>query len=289
MLLNPASILIGLLVVFGPDPVNLTNNPGGDFEPIWSPDGKYIAFYSDRNPSGKCRYKIFTMKSDGSDQTKLPGSECDFRPVFSPDGKKLAFDSARDGNHEIYTVNVDGTDLKRLTRSESYDSSPRWSADGKMIVYFSGNSQSIYKDSDIYIMNADGSDPRNLTNSKGGGETYPFFSPDGKRIAFTSYRDGNAEIYIMDADGSDQRRLTNNPARDDNARWSPDGAIINFGTNRDGNYEVYTMNADGSEKQNVTSHPSNDVDMSWSPDGRRVAFASKRSGNYEIWTMPAPK
>lgn len=281
-------LLFTLIIKVGGEPTNLTNNSAGDFEPMWSPDGKKIAFYSDRNPVEKCKYKILIMDADGSNQKELPNTDCDFRPVWSPDGKKLAFDSGRDGNHEIYTINIDGTDLRRLTNSPNYDSSPRWSPDGKKIVYFSGSTEKDYGNSEIYIMNTDGTGKENLT-IKEGSDTYPFFSPDGKKIAFTSYRDGNAEIYVMDADGSNQQRLTNNSARDDNARWSPDGKQIGFGTDRDGYYEVYVMDSDGQNKQNISQNPSNDVDISWSPNGNQITFASKRTGNYEIFLMENPQ
>ena len=264
--------------------VNLTNSLAGEYEPMWSPDSKKIAFYSDRNPEGKCKYKIFIMNSDGSNQKQLKNSNCDFRPVFSPDGKKLAFDSGRDGNHEIYTVNIDGTNLKRLTNSQNYDSSPRWSPDGKRIVYFSGSIQKDYGNSDIFLMNSDGTNKINLTKNERS-DTYPMFSPDGKKIVFTSYRDGNAEIYVMNSDGSNQMRLTNNLSRDDNPRWSSDGKQIGFGTNRDGNYEIYVMDIDGKNKKNISKHSSNDVDISWSPNAKKIAFASKRTGNYEIFLM----
>jgi len=272
-----------------PQPVNLTQNSGGDFEPMWSPDGKRIAFYSNRNAPAKPRFQVFMINADGTGEMKLPGSNEDFRPVWSPDGKRFAFDSYRDGNHEIYVVNADGSNPLRLTNDPVYDSSPRWSPDGKKLVYFSGSEPAdkgdhSYGNADIWMMNADGSNKIRLTQVEGD-DTYPFWSPDGKKIAFTSYRDGNAEIYVMKADGSQQTRLTNNPARDDNARWSPDGRKIGFGSKRDGNYEVYVMNADGSDQTNLTRHPADDVDPSWSPDGRKIAFASKRDGDYEIYVM----
>jgi Tol biopolymer transport system component len=282
-------LMIGaLLFSASSNPVNLTRHGSSDAEPMWSPDGKKIAFYSDRNAGTQSRFRIYLMNADGSSQVELPGSRADFRPVWSPDGKQLAFDSYRDGNHEIYTVNEDGSNLKRLTNGPAYDSSPRWSPDGRKIVYFSGPDwkpgASNYGASDIWLMNADGSGKVRLTMSEGD-DTYPFFSPDGRRIVFTSWRDGNAEIYVMNADGSNQRKLTNNPARDDNARWSPDGKKIGFGSNRDGNYEVYLMNADGSEQTNLTRHPGNDVDPAWSPDGKKLAFVSNRDGNYDIYVI----
>src|SRR5215510_7943670 len=95
-------------------------------------------------------------------------------------------------------------------------------------------------------MNADGSNLTNLTKNP----TYdrgPIWSPSGRRIAFISDRDGNAEIYVMNADGSNPIRLTKNPTSDWFPVWSPSGRRIAFVSSRDGNEEIYVMNADGSE------------------------------------------
>jgi TolB protein len=89
-------------------------------------------------------------------------------------------------------------------------------------------------------MNADGSNVRRLTNHPAV-DYWPVWSPDGKRIAFTSNRDGNYEIYVMNADGSAPRNVTQNPAQDNYATWSPAGKRIAFISNRSGGYDVYVM------------------------------------------------
>ena len=93
-------------------------------------------------------------------------------------------------------------------------------------------------------MDADGDNPRRLTDHDAG-DGFPSWSPDGRRIAFDSDRDGNIEVYVMDADGANPRRLTDHDASDGFPSWSPDGRRIAFGSNRDGNWEVYAMDADG--------------------------------------------
>ena len=119
------------------------------------------------------------------------------------------------------------------------------------------------------------------------GNDAPSFSPDGTRIAFTSFRDGNGEIYVMNADGSAERRLTRNAAHDDHAAWSPDGRRIAFASTRDDNHDIYVMNADGSEQRQLTNHPNNDYSPTWSPDGTRIAWRSDRDRNGEIYVMNA--
>src|SRR5215204_3542268 len=106
----------------------------------------------------------------------------------------------------------------------------------------------------------------------------PAWSPDGRRIAFYSERDGNAEIYVMNADGTGVTRLTNTRADEGYPAWSPDGRTISFDSDRDGNFDVFAMNVDGTNVRPLTRHPGRDVSASWSPDGRAIVFMSDREG-----------
>jgi TolB protein len=119
------------------------------------------------------------------------------------------------------------------------------------------------------------------------GNDAPSWSPDGRQIAFTSFRHGRGDIFVMNTDGSGERRITSNPTHDDLATWSPDGSRIAFVSSRDGNLELYVMNADGSGQTRLTTNPEEDFSPSWSPDGRRIAFRSNRDDNGEIYTMNA--
>jgi Tol biopolymer transport system component len=139
---------------------------------------------------------------------------------------------------------------------------------------------------DIYVMDADGSDQIRLTQRPSGNRS-PAWSPDGSRIAFVSYRDGNDDIYVMDADGSNQTRLTRDPSGGWSPAWSPDGSRIAFESYRDGNDDIYVMDADGSNQTRLTRDPSGDWSPAWSPDGSRIAFVSYRDGNDDIYVMDA--
>src|SRR5262249_11110274 len=154
---------------------------------------------------------------------------------------KIVFVSTRDGNEEIYTMNVNGSNQTRLTNNIAFDYSPSFSPDGSKIVFYSDRSG--LSKLDIYVMNAnDGSNQQQLT-SNSAVNAFPSFSPDGKQIAFASTRDsGKYQIYIMSADGLNQNRLTGNSANDLEPVFSPDGKKIAFYSDRDGNYEIYVMN-----------------------------------------------
>ena len=219
---------------------------------------------------------------------------------------QIAFFSRRDGNPEIYVMDADGSNQRRLTNHPDKDWAPSWSPDGKRIVFFSNRDGHVHvihgwSTSEIYVMDADGGNPQNLTNNPGD-DRDPSWSPDGKRIAFSSARDRdnpqNYEIYVMGTDGGNEQKLTENPNEDQHPSWSPDGKHIVFSSDRKGHFigefgitsEIYVMDADGDNQQRLTENRQNDWHPSWSPDGKRIAFASDRKGdfeNFEIYVMDA--
>ncbi|MBW2966630.1 hypothetical protein KY342_06010, partial [Candidatus Woesearchaeota archaeon] len=192
------------------------------------------------------------VNEDNSGQVNLTSNNpviSTFYPKWSPDGTKILFESEKDGNREIYTVDISSLVQTRLTNNSALDDMGSWSPDGTKITFRS------YRDGngEIYTMNsADGSNQDRLTNNMYN-DYSPIFSPDGTKIAFVSIRDGNTEIYKMDIDGSNQTNLTNNSANEYDPRWSPDGTKIAFCSNRDGNYEIYIMDGDGSNIQRFTN------------------------------------
>jgi Tol biopolymer transport system component len=237
---------------------NLTNHPGEDRDPAWSPDGTRIAFSSDRGGNED----IWVMNADGSGLVNLTNDpNADRTPAWSPDGTRIAFSSDRAGKgfDDIWVMNADGTEPIQLTDNAANNGGPCWSPDGQRIAFTSG----LYSTQNIVVMNADGSEQEVRTSLSINFE--PSWSPDGRRIVFGSRRTGNEEIYIMNADGSEQTNLTNNPAIEWYPSWLPDGKHVVFMSDRDGNGEIYIMDADGSNPVRLTVNPAEDSFPAWGP------------------------
>ena len=161
-----------------------------------------------------------------------------------------------------------------------------------------GNRDGNRANYEIYVMEVDGNNQQRLTDNDFF-DTSPSWSPDGKRIAFSSRRDGHFigefglsyEIYVMDADGGNEQRLTENRKTDSSPSWSPDGKWIAFTSDRKGddvNFEIYVMDANGENTRRLTNNRVYDAFPSWSPDGERIVFVSNPDGkheNYEIYVM----
>jgi len=252
----------------------------------------------------------------------------DAYPSTSPDGSKVAFISNRDGNYELYIMDIDGKNQRRLTHNSVVEKSPSWAPDGNSIVFVSEREgdNDIYKidlrsleiqkvfsssydpkwspdgsmiafsslnfgegtSADIYIKDIYQNKPIKLTDTPSF-DTQPSWSPDGKKIAFISDRDDNWEVYSMNVDGTYQTNLSKNPAEEASPCWSYDGNKIVFVSTRDGNYEIYIMNADGTNPERLTNNPAKDLWPSWMPDDSGIVFYSNRDGNGEIYLMELEK
>ena len=272
---------IYLMNADGTDVERLTDNPGFDGAPAWSPDGTKIVFASSRDGNSD----IYIMDADGSNEVRLTTHEADDGgPSWSPDGSMIAFESDRSGSPQVWRTNVEagnwGYNLTQLTDDHPLgrvNNFLAWSPDGLWIAFEADRDRD---DPEIYLANAvDGSNQQRLTFTRALDEV-PTWSPDGARIVYSTDRDGepqngNYEIYIMNADGSDKRRLTNVPGADSYPSVSPDGTRIVFDSSRDGATEIYVMNIDGTNQVRLTTTGSGargdqrrvfNRNPAWSPD-----------------------
>ena len=172
----------------------------------WSYDGSSVVF-TVREGTGQ---GIYIRNPDGVNEVRLTDTH-DYNPCWSPNSHKIAFISERDGNPEIYVMNSDATELKRITHTDGTEYDIAWSPDGRKLAYASDQDGSA----EIYVVDIRSGDSQRLTRNNVR-DDQPVWSRDGDRIAFVSYLDGDGEIVMMDPDGKNQQRLTNN-AHDDYA------------------------------------------------------------------------
>ena len=250
----------------------LTDNRFGDYNPAWSPDGTRIAFASNRHGNEE----LYVMDADGRNVKRLTrNAASDLSPAWSPDGRRIAFvRRSAAGGGEIFVMNADGTGTPRRISPRAVRDhgsySPDWSADasGERIVFSSG--ALTPENAELYVVRPNGTGLKRLTFTKGDVETlgddgFPAWSPDGRRIAFTSNRTQDNEIWVMRADGKGQRRLAGFAGRDDLfPTWSQDGGRLAF-SSRDalGKSLIHLVGADGKGLKRLTAGDE--------PDWRRSA------------------
>jgi hypothetical protein len=185
--------------------------------------------------------------------------------VLSPDRTRMALSSDRAGSYDLYVVDADGRNLRRLTVDAGAEGEPAWTPDGIRIVY---TSTALTGVSQISSIRADGSDPRQLTSSTGGNRS-PEVSPDGRTIAFVSLRDGNAKIYEMDLEGTNPRRITKSSDRESSPHFLSSGDLV-FATER----RVLRIVSGAPVPAVVLQSDQPIVAMDVSGDGERIAYVA---------------
>ncbi len=262
------------IYVMSPDgslQTNLTNlRKSSDVDPSWAPNGRKLAFSSDRIERGNA--EVYVMNADGTGVTQLTNAPGEDRGTsFTSDGS-IVFHSTRNAppdlshSFDVFIMDDDGDNQTQLTTEGGSAAYACGDSTNGLIVFNSNRPQpddvdadgdgDLDTDFDIYTMNMDGTDQTNITNTPGF-ESGPVFSPDCQSISFNSTDTGGSlDIFTMDVDGNNRVNLTNAPALFDAfSAWSPDGQRIVFTTSNtaDGNLEIFTMSsADGSAQEQLT-------------------------------------
>lgn len=259
--------------------------------------------------------QIYVMNDDGSNIRRI--TEPVLRvyndyPAFSPDGSRIAFITFDMNNlqHTLYTADIDGSHLQTIISGPAFLAEPAWSPDGSKIAFARGHDNTLEGYAmkltcrpEIYVVDVFSHKYTSLTLGEGG--TDPAWSPDGTRIAFNSFRDGNNEIYTMSSDGGDVQRLTYTDWAEAEPAWSPDGKQIAYAahlrqaevgcgfipmgrlpnTQGEPSY-IYVIEADGTNQTKLEISASGNEPI-WSPDGAWLAFVIKDKNGRQVYVTDA--
>jgi Tol biopolymer transport system component/DNA-binding winged helix-turn-helix (wHTH) protein len=249
----------------------------------WSPDGKQIAFSRNMVPVRE----LFVVPSQGGEARQLTfDRQITGGFAWTPDSRELVFDSSRQSGASLWRIRATGGTPLRVSSMANHPAFPSISVRGNRRVY-----SDFFVDSNIWQYElagaARGADPllpppKCLICSTVEDDS-PRFSPDGRRIAFVSWRAGTEELWTSNSDGSAPKQLTSLGGRTGSPRWSPDGRWIAFDSRAGGGPSVYVISAAGGAPRRVTPEPSVEMMPSWSHDGRWIYFASSRAGASHIW------
>lgn len=235
-----------LLLTGEGEPTNLTNNPAADTYPAWSPDGKRIAFCSNRDGATN----VYVMNADGTEVTRITdvprgGKAFCVCPSWSPDGESIAY-QRRDGGEgsDLITIHIESGRTRVLT-DDAWD--PVWSPGGDKIL-FTGRTPKGWS---LYTIEPDGAKLTEIVSMSGSvGFIYPSWSPDGKRIAFTQQAGMDYEVHIADADGQNVKPVTKAGKMNTHSVWSPDGKRLLFWHDNDGKlWQWMSVEIDGGKSE----------------------------------------
>lgn len=245
---------------------------------------------------------------------------------FSHDGRRLIFQSSRDSRScdQQYVMRIDGSHVRRVSSGRGKTTCGYFMNGDRRIFFASSEAQEkecpprpdpskgyVWRldPFDIYTARPDGSSPRRLTNF-GVYTAEGVLSPDGRKIVFTSLKDGDLDIYVMNVDGTGVRQLTHQLGYDGGPWWSPDGKRIVYRANhpetpeaiatykdllaqrlvRPSKMDLWIMNADGSDQRQITRLGAASFGPSWTPDGRKIIFSSNhhtdpKLGNFDLFLI----
>ena len=265
----------------------VVDTPTNDWDPDWSPNGKWIAFNAAAGDS-TWDTDLWIVPAEGGTPRRLTSENApDYNPAWSPDGEWIAFSSG-DGESGwgVWLVPAAGGSRTQVSDPDFDSIGPRWSPDGQRLVF--GVEP---RSGDLWTRPVDGGDPVRIAEDVRAGlvEHLSCWSPDGSWVAFVRSGPDGEDIWKMPVSGGDAVQVTRGGYVSGFASglsWSPDGKTIAFNSDMSGQAEVWTVPADGGEPDRVTTLGAT-AHMEFSPDGQTIAFTSEASGNWSIWTIPS--
>jgi len=290
LVLAASVALIGGSPSLGASPIRqLTQTNASNLRPVWSPDGKRIAFQSNRDGP----YHIYVMDSDGGNVRQLTSGDADDRhPAWSPDGKRIAVDSGSNVNREIWVIDMASRARTQLTRIGAITSFPSWSPDGTRLSYY------VYRDGvmDIWVTNAGGGDTVQLTSQLASERNNqctfachsPAWSPDGRQLAFSD-GDHSRVLLMASAIGATPSPISPKEERSHFPSYLPDGRIVyvsEFVTPDTSYTDLWAVDPSAADQRTaVAKGVLAQGPFELTGDAGELLFASPRSGNFEIYAV----
>jgi Tol biopolymer transport system component len=290
----------------GAAPRRLTTDPGLDYDPTISPDGRWVVFTSERNNGGPDLYALDLQNPASAPRQLTKSSAMEDAAAFSPDGRQLVFVSTESGNPDIWVMpfapenpEAAAAKARNLTRHPAGDYRPRFSPDGQWIAFSSNRDApgaqtgaevpGTYQASDVYVMRADGTGVQRLTRHEGW-DGSPAWTPDGQGLVFYSEQDGEPRIFRMNRDGSAAQAISAKKEAALSPTFTP-GGRLSFTVRRDGRWTIVSTQPDGSDLR-LESDAARDY---WGPvydraSGRLICYGPGPTDETSRWEgdLPGP-
>lgn len=264
----------------------LTFNPGDDFAPAWTKDGRSVVFVSDQNGG----WNLWIVDLLSPTPRALTFGQFQYtNPTITPDGRSIAVASDRGSATrawpDLWLLALDGSQEQRLISETPSikEFVPVISPDGRWLAYLDlpMNRPPQYR---LVVMELPAGLPRVLTEDQVVFSPIRF-SPDNRFILYTSATLGSADVWTIGVNGAGARALTMRPSDDSAGDYSPDGSTIAFVSNQSGNHELWLMDATGRQARQLTFDAATASLPVFSPDGTQIAYTSTKSGNQDIWLI----
>lgn len=259
----------------------------GDLNPVFSPDGKKVAFV---RASENTVEDVYWIPVAGGDPHAITHDGKMVRGIaWSTDGRSILFASTRAGQFALWKATLTGRAVERLPVGTEDATQPAISLQGKRLVYVESSAISGISRIEVAKNDTHEVKPVVLVSSTAQ-DSAPSLSPDGKQFAFQSWRSGSQQIWISSINGQSLRQLTSDSgplSGSGSPSWSPRGDIILFDSRVYGHAHIFVINAAGGSPQQITFGDVNDIVPRWSADQRSIYFRSNRGGRWQLWKLPA--